>query len=163
MSVLITAGLSPQAYRLQRILNVKEVVFTDESQLPEIPGTLSVVLPAHNSASFVHETLKVCLDNRISTIYPLKRGEVLELSKARALFSEYNVMLMIPSDDWLRENANLNSGETDKLAVLKNGILIAGDELQDNFFVQGESGIFCWATDIQNMEYSLYLVDHAGI
>ena len=158
MPVLITAGLSPEAYRLQRILNVRDVVFADESPLPQIPGIQSVVLPACNSASFVHETLKACLDHRITRIYPLKWGEVAELAGARALFLEYHVGLMIPSNNWLNHKPNQISGATDHVAVLENGILIAGEFLPDNFPAKDETGAFGWATNGQQMEYSLYLV-----
>ena len=162
MPVLITAGLSPQAHRLQRILNAKEVIFADGSPLPQIPGTHSITLPHFNSPSFIHEILKAALDNDIQTIYSLKRGEVLELSKARALFAEYNVNLIIPSAGWLANNLN-SSGNTNvgNIVVLENGILKAGNLGPGQYFTE-DTGIFWWATKEQKTEYNLYLED-AGI
>ncbi len=158
MPVLITAGLSPEAYRLQRILNAKDVVFADASQLPQIPGTRSVVLPAADSPSFVHEALKACLDLDITTVYPLKRAEVVELAKARELFFEYNISLMIPSDNWLQDTNSPKTGKAEQVSVLENGSLIAGDSLPEDSSITDETGVFCWASHGQRTEYSLYLV-----
>ncbi len=163
MPVLITAGLSPEAYRLKRILNIKEVVFADQSPLPRIPGNDSLVIPSYTSPSFVHEVLKGCLDLGITKIYPLKPGEVIELSKARYLFLEYNVMLIIPSDDWLKNNNQLFKGSGSNITVLEDGKPAAGDALPGNLSIYKETGIFAWATNGQKMEYGLYLSEDAGI
>jgi hypothetical protein len=164
MPVLITAGLSSEAYRLHRLLNVSDAIFADETPLPAIPGIRNIILPAYNSASFVHEVLKACLDHGITRIYPLKPGEVIELSHARALFSEFNVALVIPSADWLKSNvpAGLQI-KTNSVSVLENGLLIAGAALPGHLPVQHETGVFCWATSDQKVEYSLYLVHDEGI
>lgn len=162
MPVLITAGLSPEAHRLKRILNIDEVVFSDESPLPEIPGSAGLVISG-SSSSFVHEILKACLDRHISRVYPLKMTEIVELSKARALFAEYNVSLIIPSEEWLQTNDQKLRGRADHITVLENGTLIAGDILPENFSINSDTGIFTWATNGQNLEYSLYLVDDAGV
>jgi len=163
MPVLITAGLSPQAYRLQRILHVSDVVFADNSQLPGIPGISTLVIPTHDSASFVHEMLKACLDHKITKVYPLKLDEVMQLSRARALFSEYEVMLMIPSDDWLKHHTNINVGISENIVVLENGKQIAGTSFPNNFLLSKESGIFSWAIIEQKFEYNLYLIDDAAL
>ncbi len=158
MPVLITAGLSPEAWRLHRVLDMKEVVFADESQLPHIPGIMSVVLPPCNSASYIHETLKACLDHNINCVYPLKRGEIMELSKARALYSEYSISLMIPSDDWLRNNPGQVMSKGDNIVVLEKGGLKAGIMPPEDIFIKEETGIFSWATIGQQTQYSLYIV-----
>jgi hypothetical protein len=158
MPVLITAGLSPEAYRLQRILDVKDVVFADVTELPPIPNSLSIVLPPHTSPSFVHEMLKSCLDHGISHVYPLNLGEVIELSKARALFSEYGVFLIIPSDLWLQSNFRHNPLKNGDVTVIEQGVQVAGSMLPDNHLLNNENGIFKWATINQKTEYSLYVV-----
>lgn len=157
MPVLISCGLSPEAYRLQRILNTEDVVFADESELPFFSNRLSLVLPAYTFSSFVHEMLKSCLDYQISHIYPLKWGEILELSKARELFSEFGVILMIPSDDWIKGRNHQNSAKAENITVIENGKVLAGTAPTDNALIN-ETGVFTWATLDQNLEYSLYLV-----
>lgn len=157
MPVLITSGLSPEAYRLQRILNTEDVVFADETELPLFSNRLSLILPAHTSSSFVHEMLKSCIDHHISHIYPLKWGEILELSKARELFSEFGVILMIPSDHWIKGRNHQDSAKAENISVIENGKVLAGSAPTDNALIN-ETGVFTWATREQNLEYSLYLV-----
>lgn len=160
MPVLITAGLSAEAYRLQRILDIKDVVFSDETTLPKIANSLSIVLPPHTSSSFVHEMLKSCLDLGITRVYPLNLGEVLELAKARTLFSEYDIFLIIPSDSWLESSFRQNALRGDLITVLEHGLVVAGSTLTDNYLLNKETGIFKWATLGQKKEYSLYLSDN---
>lgn len=157
MPVLISCGLSPEAYRLQRILNTEDVVFADETELPFFSNRLSLVLPAHTSSSFVHEMLKSCLDHQISHVYPLKWGEILELSKARDLFYEYGVVLMIPSEHWIKGINHQSSEKAENITVIENGKVLAGNSPTDNA-LNNETGVFTWATLDQNLEYSLYLV-----
>ena len=158
MPVLITAGLSPEAYRLQRILDIKDVVFADVRTIPKIPNSRSIVLPPHTSSSFVHEMLKSCLDLGITRVYPLNLGEVIELSKARTLFSEYNIFLIIPSDNWLESSFRQNALRGDHITVLEQGLVVAGNMLTDNYALNNETGVFKRATSGLKMEYSLYLV-----
>ena len=157
MPVLITAGLSPEAYRLQRILDIKDVVFSDETALPQIPNSLSIVLPPHTSSSFVHEMLKSCLDLGITRVYPLNLGEVMELTKARTLFSEYDIFLIIPSDLWLQINIRSNSLKGENVTVLEHGVVVAGSKLTDNYLLDNETGVFEWVTLGPKKEYNLYL------
>ena len=157
MSVLITAGLHPEAHRLQRIINLKDVFFTDETELPHIPGIRSFVLPDYRSVSFIHEILKACLDNDIYMIYPLKMGEIDELSRARLLFSEYNIKLLIPSDNWLQNNLFHIPLRHSNICVLENGEFKAGNYPKIQSFFSNETGIFTWENNEGNIEYNLYL------
>ncbi len=163
MPVLITAGLFPEAYRLQRVLSAQDVFFADERELPFMPGIKSIVLPSHTSPSFTHEILKACLDNNIDRIYPLKRGEILELSHARQLFNEYGIDLLIPSDDWLENNLGDMPLRHPNMLVIKNGKFLAGDLPAGGFSALKETGIFTWATIDGKTEYCLYLVEDARI
>ncbi|MEJ7695035.1 hypothetical protein [Daejeonella sp.] len=163
MPVLITAGLSPEAYRLKRILAIDEVVFADQSPLPQIPGSRSLVIPPYTSSSFVHEVLKGCLDLGITKIYPLQAGEVTELSKARSLFLEYNVKLIIPSEEWLKNHEPLVKGSAEDITVLEEGTTVAAEGVSDTISLNNETGVFSGATNGQNTEYCLYLIEDAGI
>jgi len=158
MPVLITGGLSPEAYRLQRILKMQDVVFADETELPLFSNTKSVVLPAYTSSSFVHEMLKTCLDQDINRVYPLKWGEIIELSKARELFSEYGVILMIPSENWLKNKNGLNLIKGENLTVIEQGKTLAGSVVTDNDLLYNETGVYTWATMGQKTEYSIYVI-----
>ncbi|WP_276346742.1 hypothetical protein [Daejeonella sp. JGW-45] len=158
MPVLITSGLSPEAWRLQRILGTNDVVFCDESQMPGIPGIRSIVLPTYSSGSYIHETLKACLDYNIDRVYPLKQGEVLELSKARDLYSEYNIRLVIPSGDWLKENHSETISNAANITVVEEYVVKAGSLPPGELIPPDGTGIFCWATGTGKIQYSLYII-----
>jgi hypothetical protein len=157
MPALITAGLSQQAYRLQRILNSQDVIYADISALPFIPGRRGLIIPSYHSMSFTHEILKICLDHRIDRVFPLVYGEITELSKARLLFSEYNISLVIPSNRWLENNPSTSVSHISEMAVLENGSLIAGTLPPEPGLESEETGVFCWATYGREIQYSLYL------
>lgn len=157
MPVLITCGLSPEAYRLQRILNTEDIVFADKTSLPLFSSKPSFVLPACTSSSFVHEMLKSCLDHKITHVYPLNKGEILELSKARDLFLEYDIILMIPTDNWLKDWNEQIVVKGENITVLENGRVLAGSDFMVDVLKE-ETGVFTWATRDHNLEYSLYLV-----
>ena len=80
MAILITAAAHALAYRLARILNNSEVFFGDQNDLPAILGKKFIRIPPASSNSFSHEILKTCLDLDITSIYPLYRDEINELS-----------------------------------------------------------------------------------
>jgi hypothetical protein len=100
MAILITAASFAIAYKLERILNESEVYFADQIKMPEIPGKKFIQIPEPSSAIFINEVLKLCLDNNILCIYPLKRSEVKELLNADQLFKEYGINI-IYSKEWI--------------------------------------------------------------
>jgi hypothetical protein len=158
MSVLITSGLSPQAWRVNRLLENEDIVFADESELPYVPGVRSALIPPHNSPSFIHEMLRTCLNHGVDRIYSLKWAELRELVKARELYSEYNIRLMVPSDTWLsaqHEHAGINAAN---LFVIEDGQLLAGVAPPEEKWPHGETGIFSWATNAGKIQYTLYMI-----
>lgn len=155
MAVLITAGLSQEAYRLQRALNLQDAVFADEQAMPAIPGRKWIAIASHQSVSFAHEMLKTCLDNNIDTVYPLKRGEVMELSRAKQLFSEFDIRLMIPSGAWLEANPHRRLPASG-FFVLENGIYTGGTIAEEQMIPFNETGVFTLATIEGKTMYSLY-------
>lgn len=101
MAILITAASFAVAYKLERYLNESEVYFAEQIELPAIPGKKFIRIPAASSPIFISEMLKICLDNQIVKIFPLKRSEIKELSEANQLFNEYGINIIIPSDEWI--------------------------------------------------------------
>lgn len=156
MAVLITAGLSQEAYRLQRVLDLQDAVFADEQNMPAIPGRKWITIVPYHSISFAHEMLKTCLDNDIDTVYPLKREEVTELSRASQLFSEFDIRLMVPSGAWLDEN-QYNNFPASGFFVLQNGAYAGGTIPEEQISLFNETGIFTRATIEGKMMYSLYV------
>ena len=101
MAILITAASFAVAYKLERYLNESEVYFAEQIELPAIPGKKFIRISAASSPIFISEMLKICLDNQIVKIFPLKRSEIKELSEANQLFNEYGINIIIPSDEWI--------------------------------------------------------------
>jgi hypothetical protein len=101
MAILITAASYSLAYKLERSLGESEVYFADQIEMPLIPGKRFIRIPDATSSIFTSEILKVCLDNHIIKIFPLKVEEIKELSKAEQLFKEYGISIIMLSNDWI--------------------------------------------------------------
>lgn len=101
MAILITAASYAVAYKLERSLDDPEVFFADQIIMPVIPGKKFIRIPEASSVIFTSEILKICLDNHIVKIFPLKQSEFNELSKAEQLFNEYGIIIIAPSNEWI--------------------------------------------------------------
>lgn len=95
MVILITAAADSAAHRLARTLGSSEVIFADQQTLPVFSDKKFIQIPHPESVAFAHEILKVCLDYGVTKIYPMKKEELHELSKARQLFEEYGINVSV--------------------------------------------------------------------
>jgi hypothetical protein len=160
MSILITGAANSAAYRLARLLDYEDVFFADVVEVPSIPGRKIRCIPDPSSTSYAHKILTFCLDNGIYTIYPLHLNEVLELSKARQLFLEYGISVIIPSDEWLKNNSNVSPFNPYNIVVLEKGIVRAvgsADAFSD--ILKEGNGIFNWILKEGKIIYSLFVVE----
>jgi len=101
MAILITAASFALAYKLERFLNETEVCFAEQMEMPAVPGKKFIRIPEPSSPIFTSELLKICLDNQICKIYPLKEAEIKELSNVIQLFNEYGISIIIHTDEWI--------------------------------------------------------------
>ncbi len=101
MAILITSASFSTAYKLERSLNESPVYFAEQIEMPVIPGKKYIRIPEVSSPVFTSEILKICLDNQIVKIYPLRKAEIRELLKADQLFQEYGITIIIPSNEWI--------------------------------------------------------------
>lgn len=164
MAILITAAAHSLAYRLEQILNITDVFLGDQNDLPAIPGKKFLRIPPASSTSFSHEILSACLDHNISEIYPLHRDEIIELSKSRQLFEEYGISLIIASDEWLKNNSTISSFITSNLAVLKDGVIKAGNlSVTAAFPGEKASGVYTWIVLDNVMKYNLFVVEDVEV
>ncbi|MBM3401084.1 MAG: hypothetical protein FJY21_01995 [Bacteroidetes bacterium] len=99
MAILITAASSANVFKLQRLLYHSEVFFAEQKKMPFIPGKIFIQIPEASSPVFISQLIKICLDYKINEIHPLKSAEIIELSKAIELFSEYGISILKPSED----------------------------------------------------------------
>lgn len=145
MSVLITAASHAEAYKLERILQIPDVVFADYQELPHLSfsGRKFLKIPAGNSASYAHMMLDLALNSGIEKIFPLYASEILPLAESRQLFGEYGISVIVPSLFWLKGKGNIQLNSPVEWVVIEQGKAIAGtlpsvlDSLEEDL-----SGIF---------------------
>lgn len=164
MAILITAAASSGAYRLARILQSADIYFADVRDLPAIAGKKFLHIPSTTSSAYAHEILALCLDNNITIVYPLHRDEVTELAKARQLFSEYGIHLVIPSDEWLKNKLNVFPFNSSNVLVLEKGEVRAGNiPAELSGLINEKNGVFNWILKDDRLIYSLFVVENAEI
>lgn len=96
--ILITHGTVPLAQRLGKLLEGQvEVIFASSEPFPEVLKKLNYQkLPPLANPTFVHELLKLGLDESIDYVLPLGKEELPIVQQARVLFEEYGQQLLIP-------------------------------------------------------------------
>lgn len=158
MYALITAGTDAAAFRLARLLNDRNIVFASTEEISNITDKRFIKIPSVNSASFIHELLKLCLDLGIEEVYPLNKDEIIELSQSKLLFEEYNIKIICPEIYFINlELLNLKKSLL-KLSVIKNKEVIAGDIPLENKLPLENDGVFWWDIINNRVEFSLYTV-----
>lgn len=164
MAILITAASYSTAFKIHTMLGSPSVYFGEQLKMPAIPGMKFVHLPEVSSSIYINEMLKLCLDNQIFTIFPLKQAEILDLSAARQLFEEYGIRMIIPSDTYIQNSLKERSIIGTELLILSEGQVIAG-ALPDGFSQpeNEQSGIFSWETINGKLKYQLFGVDYVEI
>ena len=128
MPVLITAASHAEAYKLERILQISDVVFADYQELPHLAfsGRKFLKIPAGNSASYAHMMLDLALNSGIEKIFPLYAEEILPLAESRQLFAEYGISVIVPSLFWLNEKGNIQVNSPMEWVIIEQGKVIAG-------------------------------------
>jgi hypothetical protein len=162
MSVLITAASHAQAYKLDRLLQLDDVIFGDHQQLPQLayPGKKFIKIPASSSPSYAHEMLDLALNSGMTKIFPLYAGEILPLSEARQLFDEYGISILVPSVLWVKKHSdNIQQSQAGDLVVLDGGQVMAG-KLPAHVLLPEEnlSGIFQIQEGHQGPVFKLFTV-----
>lgn len=142
--VLITWGTRPFAQRVAKLLPAAQpVLFCAADELPEVLLRSGNYLraPRADSPAFVHEMLKICLDNNVKTLIPLGSNELYAMAEARQLFSEYGIAIWVPEVIDLAELAVIeNPPRQLPLLLLHKGNTVTGareDEQYDTL-----SGVF---------------------
>lgn len=136
--VLITFGTRPLAQRIGNMLSTDyEVCYGSSEPFPDVLKNKNYrALANAANPAFVHELLKLCLDEAIDMVLPLGQAELQPLIESRVLLAEYGVELLVPQDlesCFVIENPNKDF----KLQVFKEGRDIMSGELLGN---EGFSG-----------------------
>jgi hypothetical protein len=161
MPVLITAASHAEAYKIERLLQLPDVIFADHGELPHLSfsGRKFIRIPQGNSASYAHELLTLALNSSIDRIIPLYADEVLPLAEARLLFAEYGISVLVPSLLWVKQHPHQGRNRLSEPVVIENGKVIAGQlplgsVLPDENF----SGVFQVESDEDIFVFKLFTV-----
>lgn len=95
--ILVTAGTTALALKVKNLLNNKyEVILASADEVPSVLQKSFVALPKLYASTYIHEMLKMSLDNSVDFVLPLDMEEINILNQNLALFEEYGVSLLVP-------------------------------------------------------------------
>ncbi len=142
MVALITGAASAAAFRIRRLLDFDQVIFADHLDLPQLifKETRFLQIPEGSSSSFAHQLLKLCLDNHVDIVFPLRKDELQPLAEAKVLFSEYGIRLIVPDPEQLA-GMPTDAGSKNDCIILSDGLIIGGQFMELLHF-PSDSGIF---------------------
>lgn len=147
MVALITGAASAAAFRIKRLLDFDRVIFADHLDLPQsiFKETRFLQIPAGTSSSFAHQLLKLCLDNQVDMVFPLRKDELQPLAEAKVLFGEYGIRLVVPEPEQLA-GMPVDAGSKSDCIILSDGLIIGGQFMELLHF-PSDSGIFSFDTE----------------
>lgn len=122
---LLTGAASAGAFKIKSIFPSGDVLLGDYEPLPSMASLL--VLPSPETATYIHDFLKVCLTAGVETVYPIRRAEIAPLLKAKALFEEYGIQLIVPENNQLQDVPAFRQAQCLKLEW-QDGFLCWRDE-----------------------------------
>ncbi|MEE1943845.1 hypothetical protein VRU48_01920 [Pedobacter sp. KR3-3] len=151
MKLLITGGTAIAALKLLKAFENREAVLADYGTVPMLKSAAyqMISLGKKNEEIVAHNILNICLDEGITTVLPLYSFEIIALAKAKVLFSEFGIQILLPDDEALQ--LYFNESQTPKLndwAVYDSGKLLYAST--DNPVWQTQqnnlNGAFTWAS-----------------
>ncbi|MES2418101.1 MAG: hypothetical protein V4541_07915 [Bacteroidota bacterium] len=100
MKILITGGKSAAAFKLLKDFNQYEVVLADYGEVPAMVSKnyKLISLGTKNEEVLVHTLLKHCLNEGVDAILPTELFEIEALLKAKILFDEFNIEILLPNN-----------------------------------------------------------------
>ena len=92
--MLITSATLAAAHKLKNKLVSNDVLLGDYADLPHFMLKNIIKLPDPATDTYIHQMLKICLDNDIEALYPLTSAEIKLLLTSEQLFKEYNINII---------------------------------------------------------------------
>ncbi len=152
MNILITGGKNAKVLKLLKAFSKDFIVFGDYGEVPQISTKIYrfASLGIKNEQSIAHILLDFCLSESIEIVIPTHRFEIEQMAKSIQLFSEYDITVLLPSveslKDFFWEEKSTDAG----FVVLKKGKCIFSStenvietwpaELSGVFELQSETG-----------------------
>lgn len=97
MRVVITGGKSALALKIAKAFTQHQVVFADYGEVPLFSKVIS--LGEKNEDTIAHTLLNTCLDQEAELILPIHKFEIEATAKAKVLFNEFNIDILLPDGD----------------------------------------------------------------
>ena len=127
MKILLTGGKSAVALKLLKAFTNYSVVLADYGDVPLFASKdyQFISLGIKNEDILAHNLLNYCLNEGLTTILPLHSFEVEALAKAKILFSEFNIEVLLPNLNDLNQYFKPGmKNKSDDWAVFNDGKLI---------------------------------------
>lgn len=118
--ILLTGAASAAAHKIKSLLLADNLLLGDFEPLPAM--ACLVVLPSPESATYIHDFLKICISASVSAIHPIRRTEIKALAAARLLFEEYGININIPMNVQLAEIPAYSQALCQNLECLDEGL-----------------------------------------
>lgn len=141
--ILITFGTRGLGQRIAKLVgNEFEIFFASSEEIPSLllnSGKYFKV-PTGLQPTYAHEILKISLDHQIDYVLPLGGFEFEPLAAAKVLFAEYDIKVIVPTQDVLHDYFVIENPPKELSLV----VLIGGQSLIDDFKTEnsGLDGLF---------------------
>ncbi|MBY0543674.1 MAG: hypothetical protein K2P75_09735 [Sphingobacteriaceae bacterium] len=122
MKILLTGGKSAVALKLLKAFTKYKVVLADYGDVPLFVSKdyQLISLGSKNEDVLAHTLLNNCLNEGVDAILPIYTFEIEALVKAKILFSEFNIEVLLPEDTATYSNGS----KTNNWVVFKSGELV---------------------------------------
>jgi hypothetical protein len=103
LKILITGGKSATALKLVKAFDGYQVVLADYGEVPSFTSSAYTLisLGVKNEDTLAHTLLNKCLDEGIDLILPIHHFEIEAVAKAKTLFNEFNIQILLPNREEL--------------------------------------------------------------
>lgn len=104
--ILITGGASAKALSLLKAFPDATIFLADYGEMPAVTmkSVQFISLGNKNPDTAAHNLLKTCIDEQIDILLPLYDFEVAAVSISVLLFTEFNILPLVPSPSWFTGN-----------------------------------------------------------
>jgi hypothetical protein len=146
--ILITFGTRPLAMRVaKRLAKSYSILYASSEEIPALllQSGNYVRIPKGLLPTFAHEVLKLSLDQQVDYVLPLGDLELEPLAEAKTLFEEYQIAVLVPDKDKLKETHVIENppAELPYVLLYKGTDLFGGDtheHTSEGLFVASDSG-----------------------
>jgi hypothetical protein len=127
LKILITGGKSATALKLVKAFNGYQVLLADYGEVPSFTSTAYTLisLGEKNEDTLAHTLLNKCLDEGIDLLLPIHHFEIEAVAKAKTLFNEFNIHILLPNVEELDQHFDgISLTKADNWVIFKSGKVI---------------------------------------